>query len=152
MRRELVSDAAAWSGSQVVLRWTRTLRHLPVSPGPDRRGAPPDSSPPAAFWGWKRKILPSDVEQALAHPNWNMGAKISVDSATMMNIKGWNLLRPCAFTTCPRKISHCDSPRRYSPFLVECDHAVLAQLGVPDMRLPIHLQFWPGRLRRWQSR
>ena len=86
--------------------------------------------------------------QALKHPNWNMGAKITIDSATLMN-KGLELIEAHHLFACeherlgvivhPQSIVHC---------LVECrDGSVLAHLGSPDMRLPISYALgWPDRL------
>ena len=101
------------------------------------------------FWGWKGEDLAGvTVEQALAHPNWNMGAKISVDSATMMN-KGLEFIEAMRlYHMPPEKISIVIHRESIVHSLVEyCDHAVLAQLGVPDMRLPIQYALtWPGRV------
>ena len=101
------------------------------------------------FWGWKGEdIAGVTVEQALAHPNWNMGAKISVDSATMMN-KGLEFIEAMRlYHMPPEKISIVIHRESIVHSLVEyCDHAVLAQLGVPDMRLPIQYALtWPGRV------
>ncbi|MFQ9917185.1 MAG: hypothetical protein ACLRWQ_13135 [Flavonifractor plautii] len=108
------------------------------------------------FWGWKGEDLAGvTVEQALAHPNWNMGAKISVDSATMMN-KGLEFIEAMRlYHMPPEKISIVIHRESIVHSLVEyCDHAVLAAAGVPDMRLPIQYALtWPGAgCGRWQSR
>lgn len=95
--------------------------------------------------GEMRAITP---EQAVAHPNWSMGAKISVDSATMMN-KGLELIE--AFHLFPVSVGQLDViVHRQSVIhsMVEyVDGSVLAQLGSPDMRVPIaHALAWPRRM------
>lgn len=87
-------------------------------------------------------------EQACAHPNWRMGRKISVDSATMMN-KGLEVIEACwLFDTTPEQIQVVIHPQSVIHSLVEYeDGSVLAQLGNPDMRTPIaHALAWPGRI------
>ena len=100
------------------------------------------------FWGWdKEKIASATVEQALNHPNWSMGAKITVDSATLMN-KGLEFIEAMRlYRMPPEKISIVVHRESIIHSLVEyCDNAVLAQLGVPDMRLPIQYALtWPAR-------
>ena len=100
------------------------------------------------FWGWdKEKIASATVEQALKHPNWSMGAKITVDSATLMN-KGLEFIEAMRlYRMPPEKISIVVHRESIIHSLVEyCDNAVLAQLGVPDMRLPIQYALtWPTR-------
>ncbi len=86
--------------------------------------------------------------QACAHPNWRMGRKISVDSATMMN-KGLELIEACwLFDTLPERIQVVIHPQSVIHSLVEyIDGSVLAQLGNPDMRTPIaHAMAWPQRM------
>jgi 1-deoxy-D-xylulose-5-phosphate reductoisomerase len=87
-------------------------------------------------------------EQACAHPNWDMGRKISVDSATMMN-KGLEVIEACwLFDTGPEKIQVVLHPQSIIHSLVQyVDGSVLAQLGNPDMRTPIaHALAWPERI------
>jgi 1-deoxy-D-xylulose-5-phosphate reductoisomerase len=87
-------------------------------------------------------------DQACAHPNWVMGRKISVDSATMMN-KGLEIIEACwLFNTTPDRIQVVLHPQSVIHSLVEyVDGSVLAQLGNPDMRTPIaHAMAWPGRM------
>jgi 1-deoxy-D-xylulose-5-phosphate reductoisomerase len=87
-------------------------------------------------------------EQALAHPNWSMGAKISIDSATMMN-KGLELIEACRlFPVAERKVEILVHPQSVIHSMVEyVDGSVLAQLGTPDMRTPIAYALgWPERL------
>jgi len=87
-------------------------------------------------------------EQAVAHPNWDMGAKISVDSATMMN-KGLEMIE--AFHLFPVSAQQIDvlvHPQSVIHSMVEyIDGSVLAQLGTPDMRTPIAYSLaWPERI------
>jgi 1-deoxy-D-xylulose-5-phosphate reductoisomerase len=87
-------------------------------------------------------------EQALAHPNWNMGRKISIDSATLMN-KGLEVIEARWLFAVPlEKIEVVIHPQSIVHSLVEFqDGSVLAQLGVPDMRIPIaYALSYPNRL------
>jgi len=86
--------------------------------------------------------------QAVAHPNWSMGQKISVDSATMMN-KGLEVIEACwLFDTTPDDIQVVLHPQSVIHSMVEyADGSVLAQMGNPDMRTPIaHALAWPERI------
>ncbi|MGO2135244.1 MAG: 1-deoxy-D-xylulose-5-phosphate reductoisomerase [Marinobacter sp.] len=92
-----------------------------------------------------RSVTP---EQACAHPNWSMGQKISVDSATLMN-KGLELIEACwLFNTTPDRIQVHVHPESIIHSMVEyADGSVLAQLGSPDMRTPIANGLaWPERI------
>lgn len=87
-------------------------------------------------------------EQAVAHPNWEMGRKISVDSATMMN-KGLEVIEACwLFGAKAEKIQVVLHPQSVIHSMVDyVDGSVLAQLGNPDMRTPIaHALAWPERI------
>ncbi|BCG26430.1 1-deoxy-D-xylulose 5-phosphate reductoisomerase [Pseudomonas tohonis] len=87
-------------------------------------------------------------EQACAHPNWSMGRKISVDSASMMN-KGLELIEACwLFDASPSQVEVVIHPQSVIHSLVDyVDGSVLAQLGNPDMRTPIaHALAWPERI------
>ena len=87
-------------------------------------------------------------EQACAHPNWDMGAKISVDSATMMN-KGLELIEAAYLFDVPEsRIEVLVHPQSIIHSLVAYDDgSVLAQLGLPDMRTPISYALaWPSRM------
>lgn len=87
-------------------------------------------------------------EQACAHPNWSMGQKISVDSATLMN-KGLELIEACwLFNTSPDHVQVHVHPESIIHSMVEyADGSVLAQLGSPDMRTPIANGLaWPERI------
>lgn len=91
------------------------------------------------FFGKKKEELVNvTVEQALKHPNWSMGAKITVDSATMMN-KGLELIEAAwLFGMSADKIDILVHRQSVIHSLVEYeDNSVIAQLGVPDMRIPI---------------
>ena len=111
------------------------LIHLTASGGP--------------FRTWPReKIASARKEQALKHPNWDMGAKITIDSATMMN-KGFEMVEAkWLFDVEPSRIHVVVHPESVIHSMVEfADGAVIAQLGCPDMRLPIALAMaFPERL------
>ena len=100
------------------------------------------------FWGWSREqVAAATVEQALKHPNWSMGAKITVDSASMMN-KGLEFIEAMRlYRLPPEQISIVIHRESIVHSLVEFhDGAILAQLGTPDMRLPIQYALtWPSR-------
>ena len=86
-------------------------------------------------------------ENALKHPNWSMGAKITIDSATMMN-KGLEIIEAMHLFSVPaEKIEVVVHPESILHSAVEfCDNAVIAQLGTPDMRIPIQLSLsYPDR-------
>jgi len=86
--------------------------------------------------------------EACAHPRWNMGRKISVDSATLMN-KGLELIEACVlFGMEPRQVEVVVHPQSIVHSMVEyVDGSILAQLGNPDMRTPIaHALGWPERI------
>ncbi|MBI5129827.1 MAG: 1-deoxy-D-xylulose-5-phosphate reductoisomerase [Rhodopseudomonas palustris] len=95
----------------------------------------------------------ADIEQAtlakaLKHPNWSMGQKITIDSASMMN-KGLEVIEASyLFALSPDEIDVLVHPQSIVHGLVEfADHSVVAQLGAPDMRIPIaHCLGWPDRI------
>ncbi len=101
------------------------------------------------FRDWPREaIAAATPEQAVAHPNWVMGRKISVDSATLMN-KGLELIEACLlFGLPPQQVEVVVHPQSIVHSAVEyLDGSVLAQLGSPDMRTPIaHALAWPDRI------
>lgn len=112
-----------------------TRIHLTASGGPFRT------------WD-KDRIAEATKDMALNHPNWKMGAKITVDSATMMN-KGFEVIEAkWLFNARPEDINVVVHPESVIHSMVEfCDGAVLAQLGCPDMREPIQLALsFPERL------
>jgi 1-deoxy-D-xylulose-5-phosphate reductoisomerase len=95
-----------------------------------------------------RSLAAVTPEQAVAHPNWSMGRKISVDSATMMN-KGLEIIEACwLFDTRPDRIQVVVHRQSVIHSMVQyTDGSVLAQLGNPDMRTPIaHALGWPERI------
>ncbi|MBF0622049.1 MAG: 1-deoxy-D-xylulose-5-phosphate reductoisomerase [Magnetococcales bacterium] len=101
------------------------------------------------FRGWKRDALTAVTPaQALAHPNWSMGRKISIDSATMMN-KGLEVIEArWLFNMPPERIRVAVHPESIVHSMVTyADGSVLAQMGLPDMRTPIALALsWPERI------
>ena len=99
--------------------------HLTASGGPFRQ------------WG-RERIAAATAADALKHPNWNMGAKVTIDSATMMN-KGFEVIEAkWLFDLAPEQINVVVHPESIIHSMVEFeDGAVLAQLGHPDMREPI---------------
>lgn len=114
---------------------TLTRIHLTASGGPFRE------------WD-KDRISKATVSDALKHPNWNMGAKVTIDSATMMN-KGFEMIEACwLFDVEPSMINIVVHPESIIHSMIEFeDGAVLAQMGCPDMREPIGLALsFPQRL------
>lgn len=101
------------------------------------------------FRDWpKEKIKTAKASDALKHPNWNMGAKVTIDSATMMN-KGFEMIEAChLFDLDPTMVNIVVHPESVIHSMVEFeDGAVIAQLGWPDMREPIGLALsFPQRL------
>ena len=101
------------------------------------------------FRSWSLEDMSAATpEQAVAHPNWSMGAKISVDSATMMN-KGLELIEAAhIFPVAHETIDILVHPQSVIHSMVEyVDGSVLAQLGSPDMRTPIASTLaWPDRI------
>ena len=101
------------------------------------------------FYGKTREQLQGMTRKdALQHPNWSMGAKITVDSATLMN-KGLEFIEAMhLYHMPPEKISIVVHRESMIHSLVEyCDNAMIAQLGAPDMRLPIQYALtWPKRV------
>ncbi|TFH88353.1 1-deoxy-D-xylulose-5-phosphate reductoisomerase [Billgrantia azerbaijanica] len=101
------------------------------------------------FRGWTRERLAGVTpEQACAHPNWSMGRKISVDSATLMN-KGLELVEACwLFDARPEQVQVVVHPQSVIHSMAAySDGSVIAQLGNPDMRTPIAYGLaWPERI------
>jgi 1-deoxy-D-xylulose-5-phosphate reductoisomerase len=101
-----------------------------------------------------RTWAPADIEQAtlaqaLKHPNWSMGQKITIDSASMMN-KGLEVIEAAyLFSLSPDEIDVLVHPQSIVHGMVEfADRSVVAQLGAPDMRTPIaHCLGWPDRIK-----
>ena len=93
-------------------------------------------------------IEQATLAQALKHPNWSMGQKITIDSASMMN-KGLEVIEAaCLFALTPEEIDVLVHPQSIIHGMVEfSDRSVVAQLGAPDMRTPIaHCLGWPDRI------
>jgi 1-deoxy-D-xylulose-5-phosphate reductoisomerase len=108
---------------------------ITASGGPFRTWAPAD-------------IERATLEQALKHPNWSMGQKITIDSASMMN-KGLEVIEASyLFALKPDEIDVLVHPQSIVHGMVEfTDRSVMAQLGAPDMRIPIaHCLGWPDRI------
>lgn len=101
------------------------------------------------FRTWSRaQMAVATPDQAVAHPNWDMGRKISVDSATMMN-KGLELIEAAyLFPVASQNIEVLVHPQSVVHSMVAySDGSMLAQLGPPDMRVPIaHALAWPSRM------
>jgi len=101
------------------------------------------------FRAWSAEaIAAATPEQALRHPNWTMGAKITVDSATLMN-KGLELIEAHhLFQLAPGELDILVHPQSIVHAMVEFrDGSMIAQLGAPDMRIPIsYCLAWPERL------
>ena len=105
------------------------------------------SGGPFRTWS-KEAIKAATPEQALRHPNWSMGPKVTIDSATLMN-KGLELIEAHhLFALKPDEIDVLVHPQSVVHGLVEFrDGSVVAQLGSPDMRIPIaHCLAWPRRI------
>ncbi len=99
------------------------------------------------FGKTKSELLNIKAKDALNHPNWAMGAKITVDSATLMN-KGLEFIEAAWLFNLPNeKIEIIVQRQSIIHSMVEfCDNSILAQLGVPDMRIPIQYALtWPKR-------
>lgn len=125
----------------------------PADPGPGPAGFGVKKILLTASGGPFRALAPEQLarvtpEQACRHPNWVMGRKISVDSATMMN-KGLEIMEACwLFQARPEDIEVVLHPESVIHSMVQyTDGSVLAQLGNPDMRTPIaHGLAWPERI------
>jgi len=106
------------------------------------------------FRTWKAAdIEQATLEQALKHPNWSMGQKITIDSASMMN-KGLEVIEAsCLFALSPDEIDVLVHPQSIVHGMVEfSDYSVVAQLGTPDMRTPIaHCLGWPNRISKGRA-
>ncbi|MBS40382.1 MAG: 1-deoxy-D-xylulose-5-phosphate reductoisomerase [Rhodospirillales bacterium] len=107
------------------------------------------------FWGKSLQDMKNATpEEAVNHPNWNMGPKISIDSATMMN-KGLELIEAYyLFSIEEAKIDVLIHPESIVHSMVSyCDGTILAQLGTPDMQIPISYTLgWPNRIQNSTKR
>ena len=139
---ELVNQLAEATGAQITAGRLRALRLHQLIAG-ERAGARSIASAdrlrrtvprPHALANWRT----SRVEQALAHPTWSMGGKITIDSATLMN-KGLEVIEAHhLFGTPYDQIDVVVHPQSIVHSLIQlCDGATLAHLGYPDMRVPI---------------
>lgn len=153
---ELLIDTARKSGARILpidSEHNAVFQCLP--PGHEGGGPPPGvtrillTASGGPFLKTRREDFASVTpEQAVAHPNWRMGRKISVDSATLMN-KGLELIEAChLFGVGPDRVMIVIHPQSIVHSLVEfADGSVLAQLSHPDMRVPIaHALGWPDRI------
>ncbi|MDZ7826756.1 MAG: 1-deoxy-D-xylulose-5-phosphate reductoisomerase [Gammaproteobacteria bacterium] len=157
MAGRVFMDAVAAQRRDPAAHRQRAQRHLPVHAGGLSPRAPGARACArlllTASGGPFRTRAPASLatvtpEQACAHPNWSMGRKISVDSATMMN-KGLELIEACwLFDVDPDEVRIVVHPQSVIHSMVEyLDGSVLAQLGQPDMRTPIaHALAWPERI------
>jgi 1-deoxy-D-xylulose-5-phosphate reductoisomerase len=153
----LLMDAAKPQRRDAAAHRQRAQRHLPVPAAERSRDGLPEAGVDrillTASGGPFRDADPATLaavtpEQACAHPNWSMGRKISVDSATMMN-KGLEIIEACwLFDTSPERIQVVVHRQSVIHSMVQySDGSVLAQLGNPDMRTPIaHALGWPERI------
>ena len=152
----LLIDAARRSGARILpidSEHNAVFQCLPA--GHERGGPPPGvtrillTASGGPFLKMRREDFAAVTpEQAVAHPNWRMGRKISVDSATLMN-KGLELIEAChLFGIGADRVSIVIHPQSIVHSLVEFDDgSVLAQLSQPDMRVPIaHALGWPERI------
>lgn len=148
---ELVTEAAKKAGHPL-LRWTAEhsaiFQCLQGAQGntPTRLILTASGGP---FRTWKKEdIYNARPEQALKHPNWSMGRKITIDSASMMNKALEVIEARWLFDMPAEKIDVLIHPQSVIHSMVEyADGAVMAQLGTPDMRLPIlYAMSWPERL------
>jgi 1-deoxy-D-xylulose-5-phosphate reductoisomerase len=148
---EIVMRAAAESGVEVLpIDSEHCALHQALAVGPEasvRRLILTASGGPFLRWPEDR-MLAATVEDALAHPTWRMGPKITIDSATMMN-KGLEIIEAHHLFSMPgRQIEVLVHPQSIVHSLVEyVDGSILAQLSVNDMRVPIQYALsWPDRL------
>ncbi len=152
----LLIDTARNSGARILpidSEHNAVFQCLP--PAPASGGPPPGvtrivlTASGGPFLKTRREDLAAVTpEQAVAHPNWRMGRKISVDSATLMN-KGLELIEAChLFAVGPDRVRIVIHPQSIVHSLVEFDDgSVLAQMSNPDMRVPIaHALGWPDRI------
>jgi 1-deoxy-D-xylulose-5-phosphate reductoisomerase len=156
MAGQLFMDAVRAQGAELMPIDSEHNAVFQCMPGGYRAGAWPRgvrrivlTASGGPFRGWPvERLAEVTPAEACAHPTWNMGRKISVDSATMMN-KGLEVIEACwLFDTSPGHIEVVVHPQSVIHSMVEYDDgSVLAQLSNPDMRTPIaHGLGWPERL------
>jgi 1-deoxy-D-xylulose-5-phosphate reductoisomerase len=147
----LIKEACARSGSVLVPVDSEHSAIAQCLEGQDRAGMRRIilTASGGPFRGWDREALASvTVEQALQHPSWDMGPRITVDSATLMN-KGLEIIEAChLFDVSVDRVDVVVHPQSIVHSMVEyVDGALLAQLSPPDMRLPIRYALgYPRRL------
>ncbi len=156
MTGHLFMDAVAQSGATLMPIDSEHNAIFQCLPGTYRSGSTAPgvskilltaSGGPFRQWS-TRDMAQVTPAQACKHPNWTMGRKISVDSATLMN-KGLELIEACwLFNTTPDRIQVVVHPQSIVHSMVEfTDGSVLAQMGSPDMRTPIAFGLgWPQRI------
>ncbi|MFI4935172.1 MAG: 1-deoxy-D-xylulose-5-phosphate reductoisomerase [Caulobacterales bacterium] len=146
----LIATAKAAGGGLIPVDSEHSAIFQVLQPvGPDRVQRLILTASGGPFRGWSRdEMAKATPEQAVAHPNWSMGLKISVDSAQMMN-KGLEMIEASYLFSMPsERIDVLVHPQSVVHSLVEyTDGSTLAQLGPPDMRTPIACAWsWPGRI------
>ncbi len=138
----LVMEAARKNGVQILpvdSEHSAVFQCLQGCPGPEALNKLILTASGGPFFGKSREELREITpEQALRHPNWDMGAKVTIDSATLMN-KGLEVIEASwLFHMPPERIEVVVHRESIVHSLIEYrDHSVLAQLGEPDMRIPI---------------
>jgi len=156
MSGPLLMDAVRESGATLLPIDSEHNAIFQCLPAGSRTGAAPKgvrrillTASGGPFRDWQADaIAAATPEAACAHPNWVMGRKISVDSATLMN-KGLELIEACfLFALTPERVEIVVHPQSIIHSLVEyLDGSLLAQLGSPDMRTPIACALsWPERM------
>jgi 1-deoxy-D-xylulose-5-phosphate reductoisomerase len=144
----LMREAAAKSGARLLPVDSEHNAIFQVLTHPERVERVTLTASGGPFRTWTREAMASaEPKQACAHPTWPMGAKISVDSATLMN-KGLELIEAHYLFGLPQdRIDILVHPQSVVHSLVHyCDGSVLAQMAAPDMRVPIaYALAWPDR-------
>jgi 1-deoxy-D-xylulose-5-phosphate reductoisomerase len=144
----LLMDAARRSGATLLPVDSEHNAIFQVLDRPERVEKLTLTASGGPFREWSReRMAAATPDQACAHPNWSMGRKISVDSATLMN-KGLELIEAAFLFDAPEtRIDVLVHPQSVVHSLVAyCDGSVLAQMAAPDMRIPIaHALAWPDR-------
>ncbi|MFT5111670.1 MAG: 1-deoxy-D-xylulose-5-phosphate reductoisomerase [Parasphingorhabdus sp.] len=157
MGREIVTEAAL-SGAEIIPLDSEHNALFQCLPDAYRTGSRSEfrtvrrilltgSGGPLRQWseGQLKSVTPA---QAIAHPNWSMGPKISVDSATLMN-KGLELIEACClFSVTAKHVEVVIHPQSTVHSMIEYeDGSIIAQMGCSDMRIPIaHGLGWPNRI------
>ena len=148
---ELVMDAAEKYGAEIVpvdSEHSAIFQCLQGSCRPELKRILLTASGGPFFGKTRAELEGVTPADALKHPNWSMGAKVTIDSATLMN-KGLELLEAMSlFAVPPEQITILVHRESIVHSAVEyCDNSVIAQLGAPDMRLPIQYALsWPDRV------